>query len=108
MLTMHKVEQRIIEADVSEEEHRWIVFISYNVLTYVVALRGHDGLMIELRGLRNQLEVGRQDHCMIVLFGKLKRERNNTENTKSHTSMLPSQESTSSAPFKGWYRLKKH
>ena len=30
--------------------------------------------MIEVGGLRNQLEVGRKDHCMIVLFGKLKGE----------------------------------
>ena len=90
MLIIHKVEQRIIEADVSEEEHRWIVFISYNVLTYVVALRGHEGLMIELRGLRNQLEVGRQDHCMIVLFGKLKRKEQYREHQIPYVNVTKS------------------
>ena len=74
LLLIHKAEQRIIEADLPEEEHRWIVFVSYIVLTYVVALRGNEELMIEIEGIRKQLKVGRQDHCMIVIFGKLKGE----------------------------------
>ena len=72
MLVIHKAEQQIVEADLPEDEHRWIVWVSYIVLTYVVALRGSEGLMMELRGLKNQMEVGRQDHCTIALFGKLK------------------------------------
>ena len=63
-----------MEAELPEDDHRWIVWVSYIVLTYVVALRGNEGLMMELRGLKNQVKVGRQDHCMIVLFGKLKGE----------------------------------
>ena len=38
LLLVHKAEQRIAEAEGREEEHMWIVFESYIILTYVVAL----------------------------------------------------------------------
>ncbi len=41
------VEERILEAEHSEEEHKWI-------------LRGNEVLMLELRGLRDQLKVKKQ------------------------------------------------
>ena len=46
--------------------------MSYIVLTYVVALRGKLGLILELRGLNEQLMVERKVYCMVVLYGKLK------------------------------------
>ena len=79
LLVIHDVEEKIKEADQAEEEHAWIVFASYLVLTYVVALRGSEGLMLELQGLRNQLRVKRPNHCVIVLFGKLKGEEDYRE-----------------------------
>ena len=49
LLMIHNAEQRIVEAEVWEEKHKWTVFTTYIVLTYVVALRGNEGLMLELR-----------------------------------------------------------
>ena len=74
MLVPKKAEQRIQEVESSVEEHRWTVFASYIVLTYVVALRGNKGLMLELRGLQDQLKGGKDGYCIIVLFGHLKGE----------------------------------
>ena len=41
LLVIHKVEERIMEAEQTEDEHMWITFASYIVLTYAVALRGN-------------------------------------------------------------------
>ena len=48
--------------------------LSYIILTYVVALRGNESLMLYLRGLNEQLHVEREGICIIVLYGKLKGE----------------------------------
>ena len=68
LLVINNVEERIKEADQAKEEQAWIVFASYLVLAYVVALRGNEGLMLELQGLRNQLKVRRSNHCVIIFF----------------------------------------
>ena len=60
MLVSERAEQSVKVAENSGEEHIWTVFASYLVLTYVVALRGNDGFMLELRGLRSQLRVIRR------------------------------------------------
>ena len=46
LLLIQKAEQQITEADLPEAELRWIVFVSYIGLTYVVALRGNEGLQL--------------------------------------------------------------
>ena len=40
----------------------------------MIALRGNGGLMLEVRGLRDQLQKNRKEYCVIVLFGKIKGE----------------------------------
>ena len=55
LLVIHKAEERIMEAEQPMDEHMWITFVSYMLLTYVIALRGNEGLMLEMKGLRNQL-----------------------------------------------------
>ena len=54
------MEERVLDVEYSEEEYKWIVFASYLVLTYVISLRGNEGFMLELRGLRDQLKMKNQ------------------------------------------------
>ena len=42
LILIHKAEQWITAADFPKEEHRWMVFLSHIVLTYVVALRDNE------------------------------------------------------------------
>ena len=46
-----------MEAEHSVDEYMWINFVSYMVLTYVMALRGNECLMLEIRGLQDQLNI---------------------------------------------------
>ena len=70
-------EQKINEIDrgTSEEDRpRWIVFVAYIVVSYVLPLQGNEGLMLDLGGLRNNWHPVRGDHFVIALWGKLKGE----------------------------------
>ena len=44
-------ESKVEEVTISEELARWIIFVSYMVITYVLSLRGSEGLMLDLEGL---------------------------------------------------------
>ena len=70
-------EQKINEIDrgTSEEDRpRWIVFVAYIAVSYVLSLRGNEGLVLDLEGLRNNWQHDRGDHFVIALWGKLKGE----------------------------------
>ena len=47
-------DQRILEEESDHERHRWIVFSSYIVITYVLSLRGSEGLLLDLKGTWDQ------------------------------------------------------
>ena len=74
--TITLAESKIDGATTSKEASTWITFISYMVITYVLSLRGSEGLMLDLSGLIKQWEVNRTNHVVIVLSGKLKGEDN--------------------------------
>ena len=57
-----------------DDKSRWIVFIAYIVVTYVLSLRGNEGLMLDLKSLRRNWKPDRGDHFVISLWGKLKGE----------------------------------
>ena len=57
-----------------DDRARWIVFMAYIVVSYVLSLRGNEGLMLDLKGLRRNWKPDRGDHFVISLWGKLKGE----------------------------------
>jgi hypothetical protein len=70
-----KVASLWIQDAVSTRDHnRWIVFHAYVVVTYVVSLRGSEGLLLNLAGLIQQCEKGDGTCIVIALLGKIKGE----------------------------------
>jgi hypothetical protein len=62
-----------IEDTVTTRDHnRWIVFHAFVVVTYVVSLRGSEGLLLDLGGLICQWEKGDRSCIVIALLGKIK------------------------------------
>jgi len=57
------------------ENHRWIVFTAYIAITYVVSLRGPQGLLLDLSGLRKHWNLHRA-YIIIPLLRKIKGEHN--------------------------------
>ena len=77
MRVLRIAEEKINEEDIGTEwdnRSRWIVFIAYIVVSYVLSLRGNEGLMLDLKGLRRNWKPDRGDHFVISLWGKLKGE----------------------------------
>jgi hypothetical protein len=77
---LHKVLKvaglRIEDAVTTRDHNRWIVFHAYVVVTYVVSLRGSEGLLLDLAGLIRQWEKGDGTSVIIALLGKIKGEHN--------------------------------
>ena len=67
-------EDRITSAPSREERHRWIVFHSFVVVTYVVSLRGPEGFLLDLDGLNRHKSRGGQRYLVIALLGQIKGE----------------------------------
>ena len=61
------------EASDKEEKFNLVVFGSYVVVTYVISLRGSEGLMLDLTVINRELMSDR-DYCIIALKGKVKGE----------------------------------
>ena len=77
LTVLDKVEENIQVEDEGidcEDRSRWIVFLAYIVVSYVLSLRGNEGLMLDLKGLRKNWKPDRGDHFVISLWGKLKGE----------------------------------
>ena len=67
---INKIDRGTLEKD----RPRWIVFVAYIVVSYVLSLRGNEGLVLNLGELRNTWQPDRGDYFVIALWGKLKRE----------------------------------
>lgn len=63
---------RILDAVTPREHNRCIVFHAYVVVTYVVSLRGSEGLLLDLVGLIRQWEKGDGSCVVVALLGKIK------------------------------------
>ena len=75
LLLLQGVEEKINET----KNHRWIIFGTYVTILYVLSLRGNEGLMLDLGGLRKHWNPKRKDYLTIVLYGKLKGENSYRE-----------------------------
>lgn len=65
---------KITEALEPSKKHEWIVFGTYLVVTYVMSLRGVEGLLIDIKGLQDYIDKGDGTYFMIALLGKIKGE----------------------------------
>jgi hypothetical protein len=65
---------RALNASSEAERHRWVVIRVYIVISYVVSLRGSEGLLLDLDGLRRHRGEGGIEYFIIALLGKIKGE----------------------------------
>ena len=86
---LENLDGKIEQADSPIEENRWTVAHAFMVVSYVVSLRGSEGLLLDLEGLNNFLKETMTDptfgeYVYICLRGQVKGENN----VRSH--LLPS------------------
>ena len=79
LMAIQIAEDKILEAINERIKDKWIVFATYIIISYVLSLRGYEGLMLDLGGLRKQWNIKRAEYVTIVLFGKLKGETTHRE-----------------------------
>lgn len=68
------IEERMEVSDSIKEENKWTVAGAYAVLTYVVSLRGSEGFLLDLGGLRRHAPKESDKFFLIPLLGKVKGE----------------------------------
>lgn len=79
---LHKIiiqlETEMMNKETSLERRRWIAAAgTYFTLSFVLALRGNETLMLDLKGLKQYLEQGRTEtrpHVVVPLLGRFKGE----------------------------------
>ena len=58
-----------------EEEHHWTSFIAYITVSYVLSLRGDEGFLLDLGGLRTNWTRNDGRYFLVALLGKIKGEK---------------------------------
>jgi hypothetical protein len=71
-----RVSSRVEGATSEEDSWNWLVFGTYMVVTYVLSLRGAEGLLLDLVGLLSYENKGGDNYLIITLLGKIKGEHN--------------------------------
>jgi hypothetical protein len=74
LAVLNQVEDCISDAPTSREKNRWTVFHSFSVVAYVISLRGTEGFLLDIDGLRRHRQPIDSDHVIIALLGKIKGE----------------------------------
>jgi hypothetical protein len=59
----------------NEEKQNWVTFGCYIATTYVLSLRGPEGLLLDLQGIRKFWDQPNPHHFIIALRGKVKGEQ---------------------------------
>jgi hypothetical protein len=62
---LEEIEYRIEAAMSRREENRWTVFHTYVTVCYVVSLRGSEGLLLDLSGLKRKWGAGGNEYVTI-------------------------------------------
>lgn len=73
-----------------EEKEQWLSFVAYFCVTYVLSLRGVEGLLVDLEGMIANRNKGDNRYFIIALLGKIKGEHH------GRCHLLPSVKITSS------------
>jgi hypothetical protein len=73
------IEERIDRATSQAERHLWTSLGAYSVLCFCASLRGNEGFLLDLGGLRMYLDEGREPQCLkphvvAPLLGRFKNE----------------------------------
>ena len=75
---LRKIENRVVNVSTPRERRRWFVFSAYDVICYVISLRGVEGFLLDLAGLIHYWSTSRKNYDIIPLLGKIKGESNNS------------------------------
>jgi len=68
------VERKLVMAESPYEKHLFMSTLAYIIISYTLSLRGSEGFMIDLQGLRKQKDKS-PNYCIIALLGRLKGEK---------------------------------
>ena len=68
------IEHRIMEAQSEEDRHDWIIMTTYCSASYVISLRGNEGLLLDLKSTRENWSSTQKDYFVIGLLGGYKGE----------------------------------
>ena len=95
MAVIEEVEEKISEIEENTSDYdksRWIVFLVYIVVSYVLSLSVNEGLMLDLGGLK---EIGKSTGMTTLVwsFGVNSKEKHCTGNTRYSVSGSPNLES---------------
>ena len=75
LVYMSKVEARVRGAMDDEERRLWVSVGAYSIVCYVGSLRGNEGFLLDLYGLRLYLDEGREPnskpHVVVPLLGTI-------------------------------------
>jgi hypothetical protein len=74
---IEKTKQRINAGNITNnqvEKHQWLVFGTFIVVSYVLSLRGPEGLLLDIEGVRKHQREEEEDYFIIALRGKIKGE----------------------------------
>jgi hypothetical protein len=98
---MKRLDSKLLQA-VDEEESDLICSVgAYSVLTYASSLRGNEGFLLDLFGLRTHIDKGKHDtthpHVVATLLGRLKGE----EGERYHMLLMAS-ETASGLEVRKW------
>ena len=66
----------IFQARAPASKHKWMVYATYVIVSYVVSLRGNEGFLLDLHGLHRHWNKRNDDQFFLSLWGKVKGESN--------------------------------
>ena len=67
---MRRAEEKIRSSESFETGHKWMVFVTYAVVSYVLSLRGSEGFLLDLKGLHQNWERNDGTFFIAALLGK--------------------------------------
>ena len=76
---LEDIEARIEGAASPREINRWMVFHTYAVVSYVLSLRGREGLILDLEGLHRHWGAGDGTYVIVTLQGTVKGKSNDRD-----------------------------
>lgn len=71
---LSKVAHRIDSSQTNQEKEHWLTFGTYFSTTYVLSLRGVEGLLIDLKGMIANRHIGEDRYFIVALLGLVKGE----------------------------------
>jgi hypothetical protein len=76
LVLLEQIKDKASEAQGTADDERldWLVYGTYITVTYVLSLRGTEGLLLDLEGLRKHQNMGGDNYIIIALRGKVKGE----------------------------------